>query len=259
MRSASWLVQRYGAAKEPLTRNIAFTIRSDPGVTPVLTDAHGALVAAKKTWGKGCVLLFADDYSYWDFNSYPQVKQRPSPINDATTAAIFLCLDWKNAWRLEHNYTGDLKASWVETITQPPVHLGPLKVSTEPLHLTGNVPRHGYLVIHPQTPTNPATLTRRIDVPATGATQIYLGGMRRIGGSRVFLSFKIDSVQVWKKPLLRDMIPFHEGIDLSPYAGQAITLCLSADTQGEWGCREALLDYVTILHTPPGGGKTVVL
>jgi hypothetical protein len=55
------------------------------------------------------------------------------------------------------------------------------------------------------------------------------------------------------------MAAFHKVVDLSPYAGKTITLRLVSDTEGEWGCREAMLNYVTVIHWPSGGGKPSTL
>ncbi len=61
------------------------------------------------------------------------------------------------------------------------------------------------------------------------------------------LRLRVQGDVVWSRELNGDGW-FHAPVDLSTYKGQKIALVLECDTEGQWGCREVYLDYLTILQ-----------
>lgn len=142
---------------------------------------------------------------------------------------------WRGLWSVHDNLYA--QTNWIEDGDCPPTPLSHLSVPPEPN-------RSGFLVVHASAPDKPCRLERRVAL-SEGPSVLYIGATRRGGGGRSVLKVFVNDKIVWSKALVRDGW-FHAGVDLSPYACSEVKLSLLSDTEGEWGFREAFVDYAVL-------------
>ena len=78
---------QHGSPREVATRRIPFTLKPSPNQTVLVTDAAGTPIAAVRGLGKGRILFWPDNLSYWDFCAQRGPDMRV-PTTD-TTVALF--------------------------------------------------------------------------------------------------------------------------------------------------------------------------
>jgi hypothetical protein len=90
LRPEAWLRRSFGAEAELRTGPMSYRIDGPLAAVKVICDQTGAAVALKSEYGKGAVLCFADDATYWDFCAQRDARQQVP--NVPTTVALFRCL-----------------------------------------------------------------------------------------------------------------------------------------------------------------------
>lgn len=145
---------------------------------------------------------------------------------------------WQHEWKIGDNLV-TTQDTWIEDSGAPPQKWAALPLLPE------SEARKGLLVIHAAAPDKPCRLERTLDVPREGKTSVCIGGARRLGGGRSVLRLTANGEVLWSRILERDGW-FHAPVDLSKFAGQRVELKLESDTQGEWGSREVVLDYLIV-------------
>jgi hypothetical protein len=157
---------------------------------------------------------------------------------------------WVREWTLEDNLPGnDPRAAWIDKLREPPERFQYLKANKPIRRYPWEQPRRGFLVLHPREKDVPSRLSRSFDVPEDGRTTIYLGAMLRPAGAPVALRLIVDEQVQWMSVLRVKLQPIAASVDLTPLAGKRVSIRLETDSQGEWGYREVLLDYLTIRTT----------
>lgn len=144
---------------------------------------------------------------------------------------------WHEEWRVSDNLVR--QNTWIADPSAVPTNLSYVQLP----ETTG---RKGFLVVHAAKPDVPCRIERTCDVPITGKAALYIGGAKRLDGGPSVLRLSIGDEVVWRRGLTQDGW-FHAKVDLSKWAGRQVALKLESDTQGEWGYREVLIDYLIIL------------
>jgi hypothetical protein len=148
---------------------------------------------------------------------------------------------WVDSCTVTNNLAGNnVHSAWIPDIKNPPQRWSFLAYAP-------GSDRHGFLVLHPLTPTTPCKLVRKISVPGAGRYRLAVGGMLRAGGNPVEVRLFVDGAEIWSQQLTRPMKPFHHSEDLAGYAGKTVTVRFEVDSKGQWGFREVLLNYLTLV------------